>query len=377
MSGSPITRIALDVVSPVPNTRWCFITVECADGAVGIGEATLQAQEAALLDLAKATLPGLIGSAADTAGIARQKPADLPHAALASALSHAFWDIAATRQGVPLCEALGPVARREIPVYANFNRRTRNRTQEGFAASAGDALAAGFDAFKLAPFDEVTPEARKAGDEHTAMQTGLARVAAVRERIGPERALMVDCHWRFTPVGAAAALDALRPLGLHWFECPIPETDEMIPEIVRLRGQANAAGTLLAGCEHEIGVAGFERFVAAGAYDVVMPDIKYVGSIDEMLALGRRLEGAGTVFSPHNPSGPVCHAASLHVCAVAPELARLEMQFDETPVFPNLVGGALPVPRGGVSALPFGAGLGVKLDPAVRDEYRVVSLSFG
>ena len=52
------------------------------------------------------------------------------------------------------------------------------------------------------------------------------------------------------------------------------------------------------------------------------------------------------------------------------------MQFDETPLFTSLVGGALPVPQGGASALPAGPGLGVRLDPQVRDAHRDVALVF-
>jgi galactonate dehydratase len=177
--------------------------------------------------------------------------------------------------------------------------------------------------------------------------------------------------------GAKKALDALTPFQLYWLETPIPETDDLIPEIVRLRGLANAAGVRLAGCEHEIGVAGFERFVTAGAYDVMMPDIKYVGSIEEMLAFAERLEGTGIALSPHNPSGPVSHAASLHLCAVARGFTRLEMQFEESPLFWTLAAGALPIPKGGASVLPAGAGLGVTLDPAVLATQRKRSVAFG
>jgi galactonate dehydratase len=70
----------------------------------------------------------------------------------------------------------------------------------------------------------------------------------------------------------------------------------------------------------------------------------------------------GVGFSPHNPTGPVCHAASLHVCAVAPALQRLEMQYAETPLFDDLVDHAVPKPSGGQIALPAGLGWGVRLD---------------
>lgn len=357
-----ITRCTLEVFQPVPKTRWVLLTVETADGFEGLGEATLQRAEDKVFVAAALQLPLLIGTMADPAVVSRMPRPDLPTATVLSALSQALWDIAARRDGVSVAAALGQLLTPSVPLYANINRRTVERSPEHFAESARLALAAGFEAVKLAPFDEViTPD----GSEVRLLGLGLERVAAVREAIGPIRDLMVDCHWRFSPAGARAALAALGPMGLHWFECPLPETDEMIPELCRLRRLANNAGMLLAGCETEIGLAGFERFAGAGAYDVVMPDIKHIGSVDEMLALVRRLEGSGVAFAPHNPSGPVSHAASLHLCAAAPAMSRLEMQFDETPLFWSLVGGALPKPVVGASGLPQGPGLGVKLDAAI------------
>ncbi len=47
------------------------------------------------------------------------------------------------------------------------------------------------------------------------------------------------------------------------------------PALKRLRARANAAGMRLAGCETEVRREGFRPFLKAGAYDVMMPDVKY------------------------------------------------------------------------------------------------------
>jgi galactonate dehydratase len=257
------------------------------------------------------------------------------------------------------------VRREAAPLYANINRRTRDRRPEGFAASARLAMAAGFEAVKIAPFDEVAPDRpRVAGS----LAPGLARMAATREAIGPGRELMVDCHWRFDVAEAEEVIRAGAALGLAWFECPLAETTANIGALVRLRGLANERGIRLAGCELGIGEEGFAPFLAAGAYDAMMPDVKYFGGLADMLALAERFAAAGVAFSPHNPTGPVCHAASLQVCAAAPVVDRLEVQFDETPRFDALVGGAIPPMRGGVSPLPAGTGIGMRLaDNAVAE----------
>ena len=106
-------------------------------------------------------------------------------------------------------------------------------------------------------------------------------------------------------------------------------------------------------------------FITGGAYDVLMPDVKYCGGPVEMLRIAAALRGHGLAFSPHNPSGPICHAASLGVCAAAAEIDRLETQFDESPLFFELLKEPMPPCVGGVSALPQGHGIASVLDPAV------------
>src|SRR6185437_5452 len=202
------------------------------------------------------------------------------------------------------------------------------RSPHGFAASARDALAAGFTAVKIAPFDEVVPGENRPGT----IDFGLARIAAVRDAVGTGRHLLVDCHWRLTEAQAEVVIRFAAGQAVYWVECPLPETEDNLPALVRLRRLANAQQVRLAGCEQGIGMAGFEGFLKAGAYDAMMPDVKYVGGLGQVMRLSERFADHGVGFSPHNPTGPVCHAASLQVCAAAPNLDRLEMQFDETPL---------------------------------------------
>ncbi|MBN9067425.1 MAG: mandelate racemase/muconate lactonizing enzyme family protein [Rhizobiales bacterium] len=355
-----ISHIRLRDVVVSSKTRWLFLEVHSQSGLVGFGEASLQGREALVRQAGDRFGPSLSGMAA--------KPLDrvwqcetLAEAAFLSALDQALHDIDARRNGMRLADRLGRTRRERIPLYANINRRTIDRSPSGFAASARLALAAGFRAIKLAPFDEVADDARRQGRVAEAMRPGLRRVAAVAEIAGDTSELMVDCHWRFDEASAFRLVDAAREFGVRWLECPLPETEETIPAIRRLRSASNEAGMRLAGCEELVGVQQNRVFAEAGAYDVMMPDVKYAGGVAEMMRLADLFERCGVAFSPHNPSGPISHAASLHVSAVVRSFDRLEVQFDESDLFWTLAGSELPRFEGGSSPLPDGPGLGVTL----------------
>lgn len=369
MMNDPVVRLSGHVAEVTRKTRWIFVEVETAAGLTGVGEASLNSQDRAVLEATEALSEALFALPHAAPG-PWPLPMDLAAAAAVSAIDHALWDIAGRRAGRSVAAMLGGPRRVTVPLYANINRRTLDRRPEGFGESARAALAAGFTAVKIAPFDEVMPGMPVAVG---AIGLGLDRIAAARAAIGPGCDLLVDCHWRLTEPAAVEVIRAAAAAAVYWVECPLPETDDTLAALRRLRGLANARGMRLAGCELGIGAAGFAPFLRAGAYDVMMPDVKYVGGLAEMLRLSDNFAQAKIGFSPHNPTGPIGHAVSLHVCAAAPSLDRLEVQFDETDLFGALAGNALPPPHGGISALPAdAAGLGVALAPDVLRRQEVM-----
>ena len=367
---SALRRVSLTVARITDRTRWVFVEIACKDARVGTGEATLDGCEETIVAAGARVAPRLwpIDTGDDPGAFARANdPATLADAALVSAIDMALWDLYAQEARVRLVDALGGAQRKAVPVYANINRRTRERSATGFAQSAQDALTAGFDAIKIAPFDEVSPARCKDGEGAEAVRSGLARVAAVREAVGPSVRLMVDCHWRFDEATAACMIDAVAEHGVHWIECPLPETVDNIRALVRLRARTTHHGLRLAGMEQGIGYESFRPFCEAGCYDVMMPDVKYIGGLRQMIRCAEQLEGHGIEVSPHNPSGPIAHVASVQVSAAMQSFDMLELQFDESPLFDRLVGGSVPS-RSGSSAVPQAIGLGVRLAPDVLAE---------
>ena len=174
--------------------------------------------------------------------------------------------------------------------------------------------------------------------------------------------VMVDAHWRFSPGGAAALIRDLAPFNLFWLECPVAEANHAA--ITRLRGMANDRGMRLAGAETLSGLGAYRRIIEAGCYDVLMPDIKYAGGHEEIRRIAALAQTAGIEIAPHNPTGPICHAHSVHLCATLPNLLPLEVQFGETERFFTMIHGHDLRFQQGSACLPQAPGLGVALDEA-------------
>lgn len=364
MDADPMSECRLTLARVTPKTVWAFLEARWSSGLEGSAEATLPSREDGLVE-------AFLSLEASSFGMARREARSsdpLAVAAVFDAVAFARADAEARAAGKPLGDHLGG-GDAPVPVYANINRRTTDRSPEGFAASARHALAKGFRAFKIAPFDEVNVTACATGDGERLMQAGLARIAAVRGAIGNANDLMVDCHWRFDAATADRLVEAVRPFSLHWLECPVPETDEFIPVLGRLRSSLNASGARLAGLEEFVGVDSFLRF--AEVYDVMMPDVKYVGGPQTLRRLSEELARRKIEVAPHNPTGPLCHAVSAHAAGMIAGFTRLEMQIDETPLFDALVRRPCPAPADGMLARPPGHGHGMALARETLDALAV------
>jgi galactonate dehydratase len=334
-----------------PRTTWTFARATAEDGTQGWGEGTLEGRSHEVESEIRAFDARLHGREITPPIDLGPVAGALVKSAAHSAVDQALWDLAARAADRPLAALLGGAKRSCIELYANINRGTVDRSPAGFAARAAEAAAAGFRAIKIAPFDALTPESASRPEGKHFMKCAVARIAAAAEAIAKRAELQVDCHWRFDEPAAREALAECARLGVVWFECPLPETPEHYAAIKRLRAKANAAGMRLAGAELFIGADGFKPLLEMGLYDVVMPDVKYAGGVGECLRIAALAARHGAACSLHNPSGPVCHAHSLHISAVIASDERLEYQHGETPRFYAIAAGVAE-PVQGRAALP-------------------------
>ncbi len=368
----------LSVVRVRVNHRgdWIFVHLETDEGIVGLGEASHggfspQRDQIVTTILEAQCAPVLLGMdprAVTAASEALQPLVDgLAAATAVSACEQALWDIAGKAAGVPVYRLLGGPVRARIPLYANINRAVRERTPEGFARHAKEAVAEGFRAVKCAPFDGMEQRRAQESDQRDRVQLGIACVAAVRDAVGPTIDCYVDCHSKFDLPTAHMVARELSALGVRWFEEPIPTEDR--DGLRTLRSHVHDLGMELIGGELLYGVAGFLPYLTPRLFDLIMPDVKHCGGIAATVAIGNVADACGIAVAPHNPSGPVSMAASAHVAAALPRVRPLEHAWGEVPWR-----GALLTPseriEDGMYVLPDTPGLGIALTDTVVGAHR-------
>ena len=331
-----------------PKGNWIVIRLTSSNGLTGIGEAThalgftkaskgddrrIQAAVEAMFQHLKGQSP----FEAEAFRLAAQGDAHaggLLTATAFSALEQAMWDIAGKALGVPVYDLLGGRVRHTMPVYANINRATVDRSPEGFARNAEKAVREGFRALKAAVFDDYPA---------TPYEVGIERLEAMRRSVGEDILLLVDCHSRFDEPTAVSVAKMLESVSLHWYEEPVDFNDfAMTRRVKDAIPQTLAAGELLFGRE------GFAPMLAAQAVDIIMPDVKHCGGLLEGKKIAAAAETAGVQVSPHNPSGPVSMAASAQLAATLPNCPILEHAWGEVDWRENLLDPPESFSNGGI-----------------------------
>jgi galactonate dehydratase len=341
---------------------WLFVEVETDEGIVGLGEASQGGNDLVEACVEKRLRPWLLGKdprrieplVSEMFALTRRDGRAAVTAM--SGIEQALWDIWGQSVGEPIWSLLGGQYRSSILLYANTNRRTYDRTPAGFAESARLAVADGLRAVKCAPFDGVSLRLPDRAANRRDIATGIARVAAIREAVGPDVRVMVDCHARFDVTTAIEVARELAPLNLSWLEEPVADSD--LDGLVRVRENIEMP---LAGAEALIGRDGFWDTLRRRVLDIIMPDVKHCGGILELRKIASLAETAHVSVSPHNPSGPVSTLASVHVCAAIPNFLALEYPWGEVGWRDTLLIPAETIVDGSI-AVPDRPGLGYALN---------------
>ena len=309
---------------------WVLLRTHTSSGLTGLGDCSQSGDDlkmSALLDLYQRQLRGRsIFAVEELRQWSRPQVAEhgRPAAVALSAIEQSLWDLQGHALGVPTYELFGGKLRARIRQYANVNRMTIDRTPAGFARSVEQAVAAGFDAVKMAPFDGL---ARNPGPERTRqIRLGVECGHAARHVLGPSRDLLIDVHSLLTVPEGLDLLTEMEALKLYWLEeVTGAEPLEALATINRATAMTTAGG------EGIFGIQAFYRYAAAGVVDVLMPDVKWCGGLLELRKIAGMAEGMALRVSPHGPASPVGNIAASHLCVTVPNCEINEFAFAEVP----------------------------------------------
>ena len=210
-------------------------------------------------------------SVENTLGLdATRLQADFGLACIVSAVRSAIFELDCIHKGVSLSEAMGAEPSDSVALYANVNHSAlRGRNPDHFARAAALAIADGFTIVKVAAFDYLPASPVEANTLDAALY-GLEQVAEVRQAVGPDVDVVVDCHSRFDERTAPEVARQLAEQGVGWFEEPLqPVTD--LDGLARVASQVDIP---VAGGEDGYGAEFFGRLVESGASAIAMPDVK-------------------------------------------------------------------------------------------------------
>jgi galactonate dehydratase len=375
MKAATITAVTPIVCDSGQRRNFLFVLVETDVGVVGVGEGSQNDQDAAVVANVRQLAPRYLGrnplelveSAARSLRSSRTGRAIF---VATSAIEQALWDLAGKLLGVPVFQLLGGPAS-DAPAlrcYATMSAGLDDESPDGLAREAERCVGAGYDAVKLVPFRGTSPAIFDSADGRRLFRLGLDRVAAVRDAVGPDVDVLIECAFGFDPNLAIRAADALRPYGCYWIEAPLQWDDAA--GLARVRAaipQRVASGETLHGRQ------AYRELIEQRSVDVLQPDVKWTGGILEAKKIAAWAETYQIAIAPHNNSGPVATAASAHLSATLPNFLILETPSRVPAWQEELLRGRGLVSHGTVSldTLRARPGLGVEFDEAVARRHEV------
>lgn len=258
-----------------------------------------------------------------------------------SAIDGALWDLRGRAANRSVARLLG-MSRSSVPAYASGGLWL-NQTVPELVAEAEGFLRAGFKAMKM----------RLAGNP----AIDLERVAALRQAIGPEIALMADANQAMSVPDALKLARQLEALGIAWFEEPIPAHD-----LDGLAGISERVDMPIASGENEYTRFGFKRMLDLKAADILMPDLQRVGGVTEFVKVGALAQAYNVPVSSH-----LFPEMSLQLLAALPNASYLE----HLEWFQPLYRERLELTADGAVLVPDRPGSGFSFDPAAIAALRI------
>lgn len=371
-------KLLITDIKPYPtwvgHRNQLLVKVETNEGIYGWGESGLSGRELAVVGAINHYREFLIGRDAMQIGAIWQELYRSQYfeggrvlQAAISAIDIALHDIVAKALNVPVYQLLGGKQRDAIPCFATTSGATLEETVANVRMLVDlgwQCIRIGAAASKRASSDD--PSVFEPRDSIGPTATLLTNI---REAIGTEPVLGIDYHHRLNVAETASFCQRMPPGTIDFLEEPIrDETPEAYEALRRMVDVPFAIGEEFASKWQ------FLPYIERGITQFARVDVCNVGGLTESMKVAGWSEAHYIDLMPHNPLGPICTAATVHLGAAVPNFAWLEMRatpgepwrgHDEA-IFPqqlSLEGTMIPVPDT--------PGLGVDVD-----EERVKQQSF-
>jgi galactonate dehydratase len=272
----------------------------------------------------------------------------------------ALWDIAGKIHNVPCHQLWGGRVRDYIRFYCHLGGgkmedfyQTKPDDAKRFAELAGHAVEDGFTAFKAMAVPETMPL-----EGLRPVRYAEACVKAMRESVGDDIDIMVDCHARPSPRMGLQFAKALEPYGLYFLEEPCwPESPGDIAMI------QHSVKTPIATGERLVGIHAFRELFENGGVSVIQPDITHCGGLSEARRIASLAEAYRVSIAPHNPQGPVSTAASIEFGFSTPSYIICESVHNDVPWREDVVSESFAINKEGWTVKPnTGPGLNIEIN---------------
>jgi L-rhamnonate dehydratase len=355
-------EISLPGIERSSSLEACLVEVEADNGIVGHGLAAIT-RETVIAEIVNAVIaPAIIGDDP----LATERIWDklywmlIPRgqtgfgAQALSALDTALWDVKGKALGQPLWRLLGG-ARERVPLYSTFGFDFLDREQ--LAAAARHWLAQGYRRLKMVVGHEALRR-REARPLMEVIREDAARVAAVREAVGPDVELYIDANCSLDLNHARRLAEMVKPHGIVFFEEPITQNDALqMAQLRRSTGMALACG------QNEGLIFRFRDLLLHEAVDYVQPNVVSGAGFTQ----GIRIAGLAAAFNVPMANGGAWPYHNMHLQAGLANGGLVEMHHLAIELCRKIYR-ALPEPTDGWLTMPETPGLGFEPDrDAVRE----------
>jgi galactonate dehydratase len=331
----------------------CVVKVETDEDIYGWGEAGLSGRELSIVGAIKHYREFLIGRDPMRIGALWQEMYRSEYfeggrtlTAAMSGIDIALHDIVGKALGVPVYQLLGGKHRDFVPNFATTGAPMGPRLIEDVKM----LMEKGWDVIRTVPGRLHTDEDPRVFEPRESIAITAEWHTRLREEVGSALVLGIDYHHRLSVAEAASFCQRMPPGTLDFIEEPIrAETPEAYETLRTMTDVPFAIG------EEFSSKWAFLPFIERGITNFARIDVCNVGGLTEAKKVAGWAEAHYIDLMPHDPLGPICTAATIHLAAAVPNFAWLECRVSPTesgeahdaeyyPVQPQLEGVRFRVP---------------------------------